>query len=96
VKFVLSFQGVLVREYPLDRAVLTIGRHAENDIVIDHMGVSGKHAEVTLDGQSVIITDLKSTNGSFVNGRRIERAVLRPNDWISIGKHILTFKTGPR
>jgi pSer/pThr/pTyr-binding forkhead associated (FHA) protein len=93
---VLSFQGVLVREYPLDRGVLTVGRHPENDIVIDHMGVSGKHAEVSVDGQSVVITDLKSTNGTFVNGHRIERAVLRPNDWISIGKHILTFKTVPR
>jgi pSer/pThr/pTyr-binding forkhead associated (FHA) protein len=58
--------------------------------------VSGKHAQVTLEGQSVILTDLKSTNGTFVNGQRVERVELRPNDWISIGKHILTLKAGPR
>jgi pSer/pThr/pTyr-binding forkhead associated (FHA) protein len=93
---VLSFQGVLVREYALDRPVLTVGRHQENDIVIDHMGVSGTHARVTVDGQSVILTDLQSTNGTYVNGHRVTEVELRPNDWISIGKHILTFKAGAR
>jgi len=91
-KLVVSFQGVQLREYPLDRPSLTIGRHAENDIVIDHMGVSGKHAQVALEGQSIIVTDLQSTNGTFVNGHRIDRTELRPNDWISIGRHILTLK----
>ncbi|MBI2562817.1 MAG: FHA domain-containing protein [candidate division NC10 bacterium] len=96
MKLVLSFQGVLVREYALDRPVLTIGRQQENDIVIDHMGVSGKHARVAVEGQSVILTDLRSTNGTYVNGHRVTEAELRPNDWISIGKHILTFKAGAR
>ena len=92
----LSFQGVLVREYALDRPVLTVGRHQENDIVIDHLGVSGKHARVAVEGQSVVLTDLQSTNGTYVNGRRVTEVELRPNDWISIGKHILTFKAGAR
>lgn len=96
MKLVLSFQGVQIREYALDRPILGIGRRDENDIVIDHMGVSGTHAQITLEGQSVILTDLKSTNGTCVNGQRVERVELRPNDWISIGKHILTLKAGPR
>jgi pSer/pThr/pTyr-binding forkhead associated (FHA) protein len=96
VKLVLSFQGVQIREYALDRPFLSIGRHDENDIVIDHMGVSGKHAQIAMEGQSVILTDLKSTNGTFVNGQRVEQIELRPNDWISIGKHIVTLKAGPR
>jgi pSer/pThr/pTyr-binding forkhead associated (FHA) protein len=96
VKLVLSFQGVQIREYALDRPVLSIGRRDENDIVIDHMGVSGTHAQIAMEGQSVILTDLKSTNGTFVNGQRVERVELRPNDWISIGKHIVTLKAGPR
>ena len=95
MRIILSFQGVLIREYAADRP-LTIGRSAENDIVIDHMGVSGKHARVDLEGQTVVLTDLKSTNGTFVNGKRVERAELRPNDWINIGKHILTLKAGQR
>ncbi len=96
MKLVLSFQGALIREYALDRPVLTIGRHQENDIVIDHLGVSGKHARVAVEGQSVVLTDLQSTNGTYVNGRRVTEVELRPNDWISIGKHILTFKAGAR
>jgi len=95
VKLVLSFQGALIREYLADRS-LSIGRHAENDIVIDHMGVSGRHARIDLEGQAIVLTDLQSTNGTFVNGKRVERAELRPNDWITIGKHILTLKAGPR
>lgn len=96
VKLVLSFQGVQIKEYPLDRPVLTIGRHQDNDIVIDHMGVSGRHARVAVEGPSVILTDLQSTNGTFVNGRRVEQVELRPNDWITIGRHILTLKAGSR
>jgi len=96
VKLVLSFQGAMIREYPLDRPVLTIGRHEDNDIVIDHMGVSGRHARVAVYGQSVILTDLQSTNGTFLNGRRVEQGELRPNDWITIGRHILTLKAGSR
>jgi pSer/pThr/pTyr-binding forkhead associated (FHA) protein len=46
---------------------------------------------VAVDGQSVILTDLQGTNGTFLNGRRVEQAELRPNDWIAIGRHILTF-----
>lgn len=95
MKLVLSYQGVLIREVPVDRP-LSIGRHAENDIVIDHMGVSGRHARVEVEGETVVLTDLQSTNGTFVNGKRVERAALRPNDWISVGKHILTLKAGPR
>ena len=96
MKLVLSFQGAMIREYPLDRPVLTIGRHEDNDIVIDHMGVSGRHARVAVYGQSVILTDLQSTNGTFLNGRRVEQGELRPNDWITIGRHILTLKAGSR
>ena len=95
MKLVLSFQGALIREYLADRS-LSIGRHAENDIVIDHMGASGRHARIELEGQAIVLTDLQSTNGTFVNGKRVERAELRPNDWITIGKHILTLKAGPR
>jgi pSer/pThr/pTyr-binding forkhead associated (FHA) protein len=95
VRLVLSFQGALIREYPVN-GPLSIGRHPENAIVIDHMGVSGKHAQVDVEGEAVVVTDLGSTNGTFVNGKRVERAELRPNDWITIGKHILTLKAGQR
>jgi len=83
VKPVLSFQGVMIREYRLDRPVSTIGRHEHNHIVFDRMGVSGRQARVAVDSHSVVLTDLTSTIRTFVNGRRVERTELRPNDWIT-------------
>jgi len=83
VKPVLSFQGVMIREYPLDRPVPTTGWHEDNDIVFDRMGVSGRRARVAMDSHSVVLTDLTRTTRTFVIRRRVERMELRPNDWIT-------------
>jgi len=92
-KLILKFQGVLIKEYNLDKPSLTIGRKEGNDIHIDHMSVSGHHAKIEKKEDSFIVTDINSTNGTFVNGKRITAAtILKPNDWINIGKHILYFK----
>lgn len=91
-KLILKFQGVFIKEYELDKSSLSIGRKEDNDIFIDHMSVSGHHARIDKNADSFTVTDLKSTNGTFVNGKRIAEAILRPNDWITIGKHILYFK----
>lgn len=91
-KLILKFQGVFIKEYNLDKLSLTIGRKEDNDIMIDHMAVSGHHARVDKKEDSFTITDLNSTNGTFINGKKITEAALRPNDWITIGKHIFYFK----
>ncbi|MBI3398937.1 MAG: FHA domain-containing protein [Deltaproteobacteria bacterium] len=91
-KLMLKFQGVLIKEYNLDKPSLSIGRKEDNDICIDNMAVSGHHAKIDNNEDSLTVTDLHSTNGTFVNGKKITEAVLRPNDWITIGKHILYFK----
>lgn len=91
-KLILKFQGVFIKEYNLDKPSMTIGRKEGNDIIIDHMSVSGHHAKIDKDEDTFKVTDLESTNGTYVNGKRITEAVLRPNDWITIGKHILYFK----
>lgn len=95
-KLILKFHGVLIKEYSLDKPSLTVGRKNDNDIYIDHMAVSGHHARIDkIEGNaegSYTVTDLNSTNGTFVNGKKITTAILRPNDWITIGKHILNFK----
>lgn len=91
-KLVLTFQGVLIREFPLGGAPLTIGRTEGNDVCIDHPTVSGRHARVEPMAEGFVLTDLGSRNGSFVNGKKVTRALLRPNDWISLGSHVLVFK----
>ncbi len=93
-KLVLTFGGVLIREFPLEGAALSIGRAAGNDVRIDHPTVSGAHARVEPTAEGCVLTDLGSRNGSYVNGKKVARAVLRPNDWISLGSHVLIFKDG--
>lgn len=68
---------------------VTIGRGADNQIVVDNMLVSAHHAKVNFDGQKLIITDLGSRNGTLVNNEKITRAPLSHQDWITVGKHIL-------
>lgn len=89
---VLLVDGVVSQSYPLDRPRLTVGRGAGNDIRIEDVAVSGKHAHLLvtpnryLEGAwDVILEDLGSTNGTRVNGAPTTRCRLRHNDTIQIG-----------
>jgi len=67
---------------------MTIGRAQENDVVLDDLLVSRRHAELgSSPGGGFELTDLGSDNGTFVNGRRIDRVLLEPLDLIGIGRH---------
>jgi pSer/pThr/pTyr-binding forkhead associated (FHA) protein len=69
----------------------TIGRLGDNTVVIDNTAVSGRHARVFRNGDSFVVEDLASTNGTFVNDRRIHRHVLKSGDVVRIGGHTLLF-----
>ena len=64
---------------------LVIGRLPECAVVLDDTNISRRHAQVALDDGAVVVTDLGSTNGTFVNGRRVTRATVRPGDEITVG-----------
>ncbi len=68
---------------------VTIGRHPDNDIFIDHMSISGHHAAVRLVNEQLTLTDLGSQNGTFVNDERVTESTLAHQDWISVGRYIL-------
>ena len=72
-----------------DRAL--IGRSPECDVFLDDVTVSRRHAELVRDGNEFTIRDLGSLNGTFVNKRRIESAVLEDDDEVQIGKYRMTF-----
>ena len=72
-----------------DRAL--IGRSPECDVFLDDVTVSRRHAELVKEGASHTIRDLGSLNGTFVNRRRIENAVLEDDDEVQIGKYRMTF-----
>lgn len=70
----------------------TLGRGRQADIVLNDPNISRKHAEIRPRGGSWVITDLESTNGSQLNGRRVDGTeVLRPGDEIELGASVMTF-----
>jgi len=89
IRIGLKFKNNVLKEFESDQDQITIGRNADNDIRIDSMAVSGYHANLVNDEGHYYIEDLLSTNGTFVNEKRINKHVLKENDEISIGKHIL-------
>jgi len=62
------------RAYPLNRPVMTLGRDAGNSIVLAYGGISRRHARIAQQGASIVIEDLGSANGTFVNGDRLSAA----------------------
>ena len=68
----------------LDRAVVVVGRHRGCDARIASLSVSRRHCCLASNSDSVLVRDLGSTNGTRINGRRVDRGVLRPGDELSI------------
>ena len=90
-KLVLSFSGETVREYELDQEIMTIGRKTDNDIQIDNLAVSGNHAKILTILNDSFIEDLNSTNGTLINGQKINKHALQNGEIILIGKHELKY-----
>ncbi len=86
MRLVISLDGKVLDEVPLSKPRTTIGRRAYNDIVIDHLGVSGEHAAVVQSPQGLRVEDLQSTNGTYVNDQAVEQQLLRPGDAIGVGR----------
>jgi len=90
-RVILVFNKKVIKEYPFDKDNMTVGRNEGNDIVIDNLAVSGLHARIDKTENTYILTDLQSTNGTFVNDKRITSHRLQHKDKIIVGKHLLFF-----
>ncbi len=90
-KLILSMDGAVIKEYPLNKERTTIGRKPHNDIVIDNLAVSSEHAAVITILNDSFFEDLNSTNGSMVNGTPTLKHFLQNNDVIEIGKYKLKY-----
>jgi hypothetical protein len=73
---------------------LVIGRGADADLRLADTGISRRHAELHISDEAVELVDLQSTNGTNVNGRRIERVVLSDGDQISLGASAIVYRDG--
>jgi pSer/pThr/pTyr-binding forkhead associated (FHA) protein len=89
-KLTLQFEGRALKEFAAEPNV-TIGRASDNTIVIDNPAVSGHHARIVHEGEQLILEDLRSRNGTFVNDQLVRRHALRHGDAVLVGKHTLQF-----
>ena len=85
-KLVIQNQGMTGRACELHTDRTTIGRVEDNTFQIADPSVSSHHCEVHLRGSDIFIRDLNSTNGSFINGNKIEESVLKPGQTLRLGQ----------
>lgn len=90
-KLILTLDGAILKEYPVDKDSISIGRRHGNDIQINDMTVSGRHALITALVGNTYVEDLGSTNGTLLNGKRVRKLLLKHGDVIQIGTHQLTY-----
>lgn len=90
-KVVVTLNDQVQKELNIDRARLNIGRRPGNDLVLDHLAVSGRHAAIDTTSEGTFILDLGSTNGTSVNGQPIKKHLLHHDDVIELGKYQLKF-----
>ena len=80
--------------YRLEEPVTTIGRHPESDIFLDDITVSRRHVAVERGPDGYTLRDVGSLNGTYVNHKRVDEALLRHHDEVQIGRYRLSFVLG--
>ena len=91
---VVIYGSELGKKYNLNSSSLVIGRSSKCDIQIDQESISRNHSKIVNTGKSILVRDLGSTNGTYVNDEPIDEYVLRDGDLIKIGRTIFKFLTG--
>ena len=96
IRLQLKYKETLIKEVLVDKGEITIGRDSRNDLQIDNLAVSSKHARIFKHPKGYAIEDLKSTNGTYVNNKRIKSKLLSHDDQIAIGKHTIVVLQGDK
>lgn len=90
-KLILSMDGLVLKEIPIAKERMTIGRKPHNDIQIDNLAISGEHAVLVTLGNDSFLEDMNSTNGTVVNSQQIKKHFLQNGDVIELGKYRLKY-----
>ena len=93
-RIVLLSEGFNGRTYELKVDRTTVGRVSDNAFEIPEASVSSHHAEIILQGNDIVIRDLGSTNGTFINGEKITESVLKPGQTLRFGTVEMRLDTG--
>ncbi|HEX3764225.1 MAG TPA: GGDEF domain-containing protein [Kofleriaceae bacterium] len=84
----------LGKKFNLNRPQIVIGRSSKADIQIDQEAVSRNHCKIMNTGNAIMLRDMGSTNGTYVNDEMIDEYVLRDGDFIKVGRCIFKFLSG--
>lgn len=90
-KLILSLDGAILREYAVSKDSISIGRKHGNDIQLNDMTVSGRHALISTLIGNTYVEDLGSTNGTLLNGKRVRKLILKHGDIVQVGTHQFTY-----
>lgn len=90
-KLVIRINNKIQGEYFVRKKRINIGRHRDNDLRIDDPLISRQHAQILQQGRTVYLRDLNSTNGTYVNNKRVDIAALEEGTVIKLGNCLLTF-----
>jgi pSer/pThr/pTyr-binding forkhead associated (FHA) protein len=90
-EIIVKFADRVIERVITEKGFISIGRTAENDIVLDSRGVSRRHARIEFDAEGAELIDLDSLNGTYLNRKRVMRQELGNDDVITIGKFELVF-----
>lgn len=90
-RLILSLHGKTLKEVDMDGPRLLIGRSDHNDLCVNSKYISKHHALLVRHGRATLLMDLNSTNGTYVNSRRVSNHVLQHEDVISVGQHGIRF-----
>jgi pSer/pThr/pTyr-binding forkhead associated (FHA) protein len=93
-RLVLLSEGLTGRTFDLKVEKTTVGRVEDNAFQIPETSVSSHHAELLLRGNDLLVKDLNSTNGTFINGEKISEALLKPGQILRLGMIEMRLETG--
>lgn len=91
-QLVLVREGTIIQKYKVHGDRLVIGRDADNDIPVASEFISRHHVQISYYNDAYWVSDLKSTNGTYVNGKRVQKHQLADKDVIALGHHRLIFQ----
>src|SRR5690348_16941114 len=92
-KLVVLSAGMTGRTHDLKVDTTTIGRVEDNTFQINEPSVSSHHCEVLLRGADVVVKDLNSTNGTFINGEKVTESVIKPGQTLRLGQIEMRLET---
>jgi len=92
VKLVMFKRNGQRKDFPLKNAVTVIGRGEECDLRVPILSVSRRHCELRMSKRHVTVKDLASSNGTYVNNKRVNEATLKPGDRLVVGPIVFTIQ----